>query len=130
MGTQNSLKLIFTNISGLRSNFFECKYFLESNSPGIPAICETKLDDSVDSGNFSARGYIPLIRKDSISYMHGLAVYVKEGLPLARDLSLKNSAGSYLCFRLTFLHSVSCVFFLYRSLFRRYARVLILFQLT
>ena len=29
--------------------------------------------------------------------------------------SLKNSADSYLCFRLTLLHSVSCFFFLYRS---------------
>ena len=43
--------------------------------------------------------------------MHGLAVYVKEG----RDLSLENSADSYLCFRLALLHSVSHFFFLYRS---------------
>ena len=39
--------------------------------------------------------------------MHGLTVYVKEGLPFARDLSLENSADSYLCFRLALLHSVS-----------------------
>ena len=44
--------------------------------------------------------------------MHGLAVYVKEGLPFARDVSLENSADSYLCFQLAFLH----LFFLYRSL--------------
>ena len=30
--------------------------------------------------------------------MHGLAVYVKEGLPFAWDVSLENSAGSYVCF--------------------------------
>ena len=47
--------------------------------------------------------------------MHGLAVYVKEGLPLARDLSPENSADSYLCFWLALLHSVSYFFFLYRS---------------
>ena len=47
--------------------------------------------------------------------MHGLAVYVKEGLPFERDLSLENSADSYLCFRLALLHSVSYFFFLYRS---------------
>ena len=47
--------------------------------------------------------------------MHGLAVYVKEGLPFARDLSLENSADSYLCFRLALLHSMSYFFFLYRS---------------
>ena len=60
-----------------------------------------------DSGNFSVRGYLPLIRKDSSTHMRGLAVYLKEGLPFARDLSLKNSADSYLCFRLALLHSVS-----------------------
>ena len=47
--------------------------------------------------------------------MHGLAVYVKEGLPFTRGLSLENSADSYLCFRLALLHSVSYFFFLYRS---------------
>ena len=61
------------------------------------------------------RGYLPLIQKDSSTHMHGLAVYVKEGLPFARDLSLENSADSYLCFRLALLHSVSYFFFLYRS---------------
>ena len=47
--------------------------------------------------------------------MHGLAVYVKGGLPFARDLSLENSADSYLCFRLALFHSVSYFLFLYRS---------------
>ena len=61
------------------------------------------------------RGYLSLIRKDSSTHMHGLAVYVKEGLPFARDLSLENSADSYLCFRLALLHSVSYFFFLYQS---------------
>ena len=45
--------------------------------------------------------------------MHGLAVY--EGLPFAVDVSLENSANSYLCFRLALLNSVSYFFFLYRS---------------
>ena len=36
-------------------------------------------------------------------------------LPFARDLSLENSADSYLCFQLALLHSVSYFFFLYRS---------------
>ena len=47
--------------------------------------------------------------------MHGLAVYVKEGLSFALDLSLENSADSYLCFRLALLHSVSYFFFLNQS---------------
>ena len=46
--------------------------------------------------------------------MHGLAVYVNEGLPFAQDLSLENSTDSYLCFQLTLLHSVSYFFFLDR----------------
>ena len=112
----NSLKLTFTNIWGLRSNFVECECFLESNSPYILALCETNLDDPIDSGNFSVRGYLPLIQKDSSTHMHGLTVYMKEGLPFARDLSLENSADSYLCFRLALLHSVSYFFFLYRSI--------------
>ena len=57
------------------------------------------------------RGYPPLIRKDSSTHMHDLAVYVKEGLSFAWDLSLENSAGSYLCFRLALLHSVFYFFF-------------------
>ena len=44
------------------------------------------------------RGYLPLIQKDSSTHMHGLAVYVKEGLPFAWDLSLENSADFYICF--------------------------------
>ena len=103
------------SIRRLRSNFVDCESFLESNSPNILALCETNQDDSIDSGNFSVRGYLPLIRKDSSTHMHGLAVYMKEGLPIARDLSLENSADSYLCFQLPLLHPVFYFFFLYRS---------------
>ena len=96
--SHNSLKLSLTNIRRLCSTFVDCESFLESDSPEILALCETNLDDSIDSGSFSVRGYLPLIRKDSSTHMHGLAVYVKEGLPFAWDLSLENSADSYLCF--------------------------------
>ena len=113
--SHNSPKLSFTNIRGLLSNFVDCESSLESNSPDILALFETNLDDSIDSSNFSVTGYLPLIRKDSSTHMHGLAVYVKEGLPFAQDLSLENSADSYLCFRLALLHSVSYFFFLYGS---------------
>ena len=44
------------------------------------------------------RGYLPLIQKAFITHMHGLTVYVKEALPFALDLSLENSADSFLCF--------------------------------
>ena len=62
--SRNSLKLSFNEYSRLS---FEA--FLESNSPDILALCETNLDNSIDSGNFSVRGYLPLIRKDSIAHM-------------------------------------------------------------
>ena len=113
--SHNSLKLSFTNIRVFRSNFVDCESFLESNSPDILALCETNLGDSIDCGNVSVRGYLPFIRKDSTTHMHGLAIYVTEGLSFARDLSLENSANSYLCFRLALLHSVSNFFFIYRS---------------
>ena len=47
--------------------------------------------------------------------MHGVAVYLKEGLLFARGLSLEKPADYYLCFRLDLLHSVSYFFFLYQS---------------
>ena len=57
--SHNCLKLRFTNMTGLCSDFVKFESFL-------------------DSGNFSVRGYLPLIRKDSSTHMHGLPVYVKE----------------------------------------------------
>ena len=54
--SRHSLKLNFINIQGPCLTFVECESFLESNSPDIFAVCETNLDDSIDSGNFSVRG--------------------------------------------------------------------------
>ena len=96
--SHSCLKLRLTNVRGLRSNFVECESFLESNSPDILALCKTNLDDSIDSGDFSVMGYLTLNQMDSITHMHDLAVYVKEGLRFALDLSLENSTDSYLCF--------------------------------
>ena len=72
----NSLKLSFTNIWGLALQIFEAfvpallNVNLSLDQILILALCETNLDDSVDSGNFSVTGYLPLIRKDSITHMH------------------------------------------------------------
>ena len=117
--SHNSLKLSFTNIRGLCSNFVDCESFLESNSPGILALCETNLDDSIDSDNLSVRGYLPLIRKDSSTHMHRLTVYVNEGLPFAWELSLGNSADSFLfltgfiSFSILLLFLLSITFFVF-----------------
>ena len=72
-----SLKLNLKNIREIRSSFVESESFLESNSPDILALCNTNLDDSFDSGNFSVRVYLSLIQNDSITHMHGLVVYLK-----------------------------------------------------
>ena len=42
------------NSRGCHSNFVDCESFLESNPPDIFTLCGTNLDDSIDSGNFSA----------------------------------------------------------------------------
>ena len=84
--SRNSLKISFTIIQGLYSNSVDQESFLESNSPDILALCKANLDDSIDSGNFSVSGYLPLIQKDSSTHMHVLTVYVREGLPIAQDL--------------------------------------------
>ena len=112
----NSLKLSFTNIQELRSTFVKSESFLGSNSPDILALHETNLNDSIDSGNFSVRGYLPLIQKDSTTHIHHLAVYVKQGLPFAWDFSLETSEDSYLCFQLTLLHALSYLFSFYQTL--------------
>ena len=71
--------------------------------------CQTNLDDSISSGNFSVTGYLPLIWKDPNTHMLGCAVYVKEGLPLTLDLLLP-----ILTFLTGFtLHSKPYFFFLY-----------------
>ena len=86
--SHNSLKLCLTNIQGLRSNFVNCKSFLESNSPDILAVCEANLNDSINSGSFSVRGYLPLIQKDSGTHTHGLTVY------LSPDASICSTMGN------------------------------------
>ena len=63
--SHDSLKLTSTNIQGFHSNFVECELFFESKSPDIFALCETNMDDSIDSSDFFVRGYLPLILKDS-----------------------------------------------------------------
>ena len=111
--SHNSLKHSFMKILRLRLNFAKCESLLESNSPDILLLYETNLDDSIDSGNFSVGGYLPFIRKDYVTHMHGLSVYVKEFLLLGTYLW--KTADSYLCFQLALLHSVSYFFFFYRS---------------
>ena len=61
--------------------------------------------------------------------MHGLAVYVKEGLPFARDLSLEKFADSYLCFQPALLHCITS-FSSIDHLLHLCTKFLIIFHLT
>ena len=56
----NSLKLSFTNITGLHANFIERASFPETNSSDNLVLCQINLDDSTVSGNFSVTRYLPL----------------------------------------------------------------------
>ena len=77
-------------------------------------ICQQQLINSlIVFDHFMGLACKDLIQKYSVTYINGLTFDVKEGLPYAWDLSLKNSADSCLCFRLGLLHLVSYFFFLY-----------------
>ena len=66
------------------------------------------LADSIDSGNLSVRGYLPLIQKDSTTLMHGLTVNMKERLPFTLDLSLEKSVNSYV-YVFDWLYFIQCL---------------------
>ena len=57
----------------------------------------------------------PLIQKDFVTHMRGLAIYVKDGLPFASDLSVGDFENSFLSSRLASLYSMFCLFSLYWS---------------
>ena len=104
----NSVKLSFTNILGLHSNFVECESFLESFSPNILALCETNLHESADSANFFVRGYFPLIEKDSVMVLQ----FVRRNIFLSsRDLLMFSTA--FISFSVLLLFPLSITFFIF-----------------
>lgn len=83
LATHKFLKLRFTDIRDLRSNFAGCGFFLESNSPEALALFETDFWKTLSEGLSSF--------KDSVFHIHALVVCVKEGLLFSWNLSLGNS---------------------------------------
>ena len=67
--SQKSLKFSFSNFWEFRSDFVGCESFLEPDSLDILALCETNLEDSIDSSRISVRGSLALIWKDSVTHM-------------------------------------------------------------
>ena len=89
-------------------------------NPSLNQTRESNLDDSIDSGNFPVRYYLPLIWKYSLLIC----------IPFSQHLSLENSVDSYLCFLLSLLHTVSYFFFLCQSPHSFLCRILMPFHLT
>ena len=107
--------LSFTNIRSLYSNFSSVEAFLANSSPDLLALSETNLSSNFADSDFCIPGYLPIIRKDSSTHMHGLAVYARDTLPISREVHLEKPTEPFMCFRLSLLHSTSYLFFLYRS---------------
>ena len=98
--SHKSLKLSFRNVRGLYLSLNQTllTFLLYVRQTWMTWFNQVK---SIDSSNFSVRGYLPLIQKNYITYMHGPAVYVKERLLFARDLSLGN-CGFWFIFSTSF----------------------------
>ena len=77
------------------------------HSPDILALCEINMEDSIDSGNLSVRGYLPLIRKESTTYMHDLEVYMED--PFCTGLVYRKLCG-FLSMFSTCITSLSVLF--------------------
>ena len=74
------------------------------------------LDDTISEREFDIAGYNTLVTKhDHMKrHMHGLGVYIKSGIPCARDLSYEDPEHSYISMRLAMVHTTAYIFFLYR----------------
>ena len=121
--SDNSLKLSFTNIRGLRSNFFECESFLESNFPDILGLCQTNLDDSIDSSSDSLSSVNP----KGFYYSYAWCCSLGEGRTFCTGFISRKFYG-FLSFRLALF--IVLLFSSSNRLLQLHARFLILFHLT
>ena len=87
------LTVCYTNVRGLRGNFTDLEAFMHKNKPDIFALCETNLHDNTQDSDFQLPGYLPIHRKDA-GHMHGLGVYAKSNLPIARESTLEEDNES------------------------------------
>ena len=94
-----SLKLCFTNISSVHSNFVGCESFLESNSLDVIALSKTNLEDLIDFSSFSMwRGMVDIffcLKALCHSYAWFYHLCEGETFLIASGLSLENSEDSY-----------------------------------
>ena len=81
----NQMNLNHTSCWNLALPKFEVFIPISLNvNPSLNKTLLTLLLCVNNSGNFSVSGYVPLIRNDSVTHMHGLAVYVKVDFVLHR----------------------------------------------
>ena len=107
--SHNYLSRSFTIIwSLLQSTFVGCEFFCESKLLIFLLCVRQTWKTQLILAFFYLRGDLPLNGKESNTCMHGLAVYVKEGLHFALDFSLKNSEDS--CFWLVLHYFISYFF--------------------
>ena len=119
--SHNSLKLSSTNIQGHRSKFYWIWIFPWFQLSWYSCFMWDKFGWLNWFSQFLCEGFIfnlPLIRKDSVTHMHGLPCSLWQAFLLNGTYLQKNLwILSYLCFRLAFLHSVSCFFFVLITFF-------------
>ena len=80
----------------LRGNFTDLEAFMLKNNTDIFALCQTNLHDDIQASDLQLSGYLPIHCKDAEN-MHGLGVYVKRNLPIARETILEDENESYMC---------------------------------
>ena len=85
----------------------------------ILALCETNLDDSIGSGDFSVRGYLPTIRKDSVSRSWSYCLW-EEKVSFCTGLISRKLFGflfmflvSFISFSVLLLSPISITFFIF-----------------
>ena len=63
--SHKSLKRSFTNIQINHLKFVGCELVLVPTFLNIFALCETNMEDLIDSRNFFVRAYLPLIQSNT-----------------------------------------------------------------
>ena len=114
--SSTSFKISYTNIRGLRSNFPEVAAHVEEARPDFFSLCETNLGSEVCCDDLHLPGYSPIITKDDRlgRQGHGLAVFIKDGLPCGRVAAYEDPELPFLCFRVALVRSTCFIFCLYR----------------
>ena len=114
--SHNSLKLSFMNIQCLHSNFVDCESFLESSSLDILALCEKDLDESIDSGNFSVRGYNSVLNNSVLNKGKSAILPLFNGLEVLSSASDKAKLFAKNFDMMVFFTNPSLMEFVYRHL--------------